>query len=364
MPGALRHRSVGSRSTTLDLLRALAVLWVIAGHALIVAVRPTGVIGELLDPIHAVGLFFAVSGYLVTRSLLGDGSRVSRARLAGAILRRWIRLALPHGAAVLLFSLPLISTLIATIGWEIAIPANPRQWLSLLTLFGAWTPLPDPVLGLLTVPISIVVIGNWSISAEWFAALLVIPYAALRLRSPRAIAVAATLVGLLFSWSSLSGGGVHWALFHLPAFLVGVWAARVGAPISQHRGDLAVMLIGALLCLSTGLLSRSGSLVPGIELLWGVMIALLLARPMPLRSVLWEPLFWLGSRSYGAYLFHMIGLAWSYSIAQTHLDGISLWLAIFSGGLLAAVLGGAVTGELLERPAIAIGRRLARKIGG
>jgi hypothetical protein len=39
-------------------------------------------------------------------------------------------------------------------------------------------------------------------------------------------------------------------------------------------------------------------------------------------------------------------------------------LAIFSGGLLAAVLGGAVTGELLERPAIAIGRRLARKIGG
>jgi hypothetical protein len=60
----------------------------------------------------------------------------------------------------------------------------------------------------------------------------------------------------------------------------------------------------------------------------------------------------------------MIGLAWGYSIAQTHLDGISLWLAIFSGGLLAAVLGGAVTGELLERPAIAIGRRLARKIGG
>ena len=59
MSGALRHRSVDSRSTTLDLLRALAVLWVIAGHALIVAVRPTGVIGELLDPIHAVGLFFA-----------------------------------------------------------------------------------------------------------------------------------------------------------------------------------------------------------------------------------------------------------------------------------------------------------------
>ncbi|HEY2043214.1 MAG TPA: acyltransferase family protein [Jatrophihabitans sp.] len=79
----MRHQRESGRLSGLDGLRALAALGVLTFHA-DASLLPGGFLG--------VDLFFVISGYLITRLLLGEVCRTGRIRVAQFYLRRAIRL--------------------------------------------------------------------------------------------------------------------------------------------------------------------------------------------------------------------------------------------------------------------------------
>ena len=98
----------------LDGLRAVAILLVLAAHAGLERVVP-GAFG--------VTLFFFISGYLITRQLLGALARTGRIGFAGFYLRRVLRL-LPAGVAYVVLAGAAYLALgghIAVLGWLSAV---------------------------------------------------------------------------------------------------------------------------------------------------------------------------------------------------------------------------------------------------
>jgi len=107
-----------TRLPALDGLRGLAVLLVIAGH--IIFARSTSA-GNFLG-LSGVSIFFVLSGFLITRVLLLDETRVGRARLARFYYRRALRI-LPALSCFLL-----VVALLSALG---VIPApSPLTWLA------------------------------------------------------------------------------------------------------------------------------------------------------------------------------------------------------------------------------------------
>ncbi len=94
----------------LDGLRAIAILLVLAAHA---------GLDHLVPGAFGVTLFFFISGYLITRQLLGGLQRSGRIGFGGFYLRRVLRL-MPAGAAYVALSGALYVALgghIAPLGW-------------------------------------------------------------------------------------------------------------------------------------------------------------------------------------------------------------------------------------------------------
>jgi peptidoglycan/LPS O-acetylase OafA/YrhL len=96
---------LGRRNGGLDVVRALAILLVLASHLTSYGFATTGVVGSLVDLLGALGveMFFSLSGFLIGGILirLADDVRPSTARRF--LVRRWMR-TLPLYYAVLLFS--------------------------------------------------------------------------------------------------------------------------------------------------------------------------------------------------------------------------------------------------------------------
>jgi peptidoglycan/LPS O-acetylase OafA/YrhL len=349
-----------TRDTLFDQLRGIAVLWVIGGHAAVVVLRPSGLFGKLVDPIHAVGLFFAVSGYLVAGSIERAFGERGLWGLLVFVVRRWLRLALPHAGAFLIFSLPAVAALVSTINWNIYTTDGPTDVARVLGLFSAWTPIVNAE-GSREIAISSVVIGNWSISVEWFAALFLLPYVTLRLPKVRALALltALTAIGIALSLSG-GGGSNHFPLSHLSSFLVGVWAYRSA---TKRVDYVSVALLGtaSLVALLVGMSTSDQGFLAAFEPVWGLLIVgafhlgALGGRGGRLLS-------WFGARSYGAYLFHMIGVSGAFALLSAEISGWALWAACLALGLVVAAAGGALTAWLLEGPSISLGRLLARRL--
>jgi peptidoglycan/LPS O-acetylase OafA/YrhL len=90
----LAEQGQASRLPSLDGLRAVAVLIVVVGHYLVRHDHSTGFVNRLLTSGAAlgVGLFFAISGFLITRLLLLERREVGRIHLWRFYARRALRL--------------------------------------------------------------------------------------------------------------------------------------------------------------------------------------------------------------------------------------------------------------------------------
>ena len=86
MPDAEAAR--GDRLPLLDGIRALAIAFVLAGHSILSWMGPPG---SLLG-VFGVSIFFTLSGYLITRSMLLDESRHGRLSLRNFYFRRALRI--------------------------------------------------------------------------------------------------------------------------------------------------------------------------------------------------------------------------------------------------------------------------------
>lgn len=339
-----------SRRADIQGLRAVAVVLVVLNHAFAWPVG--GFVG--------VDVFFVISGYVITSSLLREADRDGEVSLRAFIARR-VRRLLPAAALVAVVtavaSLAVFHTPRAlSIAWDaFASFTSAQNWRLIRqgTQYfaeAAHSPLQH----------------YWSLSVEeqfyvlWpLLFVLLLP----RARRTRSRAFVAVVVGSIVAGSFLisiaeSALRPAWAYFSLEARAwelgAGVLAAYLGARVA---GRLAPRALGALGALGLLLLAVSALVIDGTAMFPGPLaaapvigtVALIIAGEHRLpaggagRLLASRPALYVGDISYSLYLWHFPVLVIGTAILGSSLASNSL--LIFAAGLLAAL-----TYRYVERP--------------
>jgi peptidoglycan/LPS O-acetylase OafA/YrhL len=361
----------------LDGLRAIAVLAVIAYH-----LNPAWAPGGLLG----VGVFFTLSGYLITDLLLGQRETTGRLQLGDFWLRRARRLlpALFLMLAVVVAWVTLLdrSVLPGLRGDVLAAVCYVSNWWNIVreaSYFARFGPPPQ-------------LDHLWSLAVEE-QFYLIWPW--LLWLGLRYVPGRYTMAGLTLAGAALSA--VAMALIYQPgvdptrvyegtdtrafglligAALAMVWPSReLRADRINHRGRLLIDGAGVVGMVVIGLLIwRTSEYSPflykgGIVLLSVATVLVLTALVHPGSrlgvAVGWKPLRWLGVRSYGIYLWHYPIIVLTAPGPQ---QGASLSLEVLQ--VVATIVVAALSWQFFEEPIRrgAIGRiwaqgrsRLARR---
>jgi peptidoglycan/LPS O-acetylase OafA/YrhL len=335
-------------------LRAIAVLLVLLFHA---------AIGPFTGGFIGVDVFFVVSGFLITSLLLGEVARTGTLSLPGFWARRARRL-LPASCLVV------VVTLIAA------------QWLYDPLLLGN---LAREVLAVCAFVINYVfafreahgdggyfdaeiakspLLHFWSLAVEeqfyllWPLLVFGLARTARRLRQELTLVIVALWVLSAVACVWLTDAQPPWAFYSLPTraweLLTGALLAVSIGSLQRMRRSLVVPLgvVGLVMILVAAVRYDAGTTFPGVAAGLPVFgTALLIAAGSARtgsdlqRSVLgWQPLVWVGQRSYAIYLWHwpalvLIGTRWGpLSTAQR------------VGVLIGSVIVAAVSFRFIENP--------------
>jgi peptidoglycan/LPS O-acetylase OafA/YrhL len=343
----------------LDGVRAVAVLAVIAHHA-VGRVAAGGGLG--------VDVFFVLSGYLITR-LLGDEWRATgtihfrtfylkRAyRLLPALLACtllagvwWL---LPHGDVAGVWSWP--RTALVVLGY-----VGNFFWLHLGPLSHTWSLSVEEQYYTLW-PVSFALLMRWRgrISPAWTVALVVAALAALRAWLRHADALAPED---LYAFTPARIDGI----------LIGAWGAMVERTNAARRSidalDAARAPLVAAAAFAVGVvlvrpydawLAMGGSTVIALASLAALLAIVHGERATAARAVLSSPaLVWIGRRSYGLYLYHVVvfSLSGRLDVPRTGALGVA-----FQGARVVAAFGvAALSYRYVETPFLRRKQSLSR----
>lgn len=328
-----------ARQAPLDGVRGVAVLVIVAFHAMADRL-PGGYVG--------VDLFFVLSGFLITRLLVSELEVQGRINLRAFYMRRALRL-LPALLLCCAISAPLFALL----------PVTDRSE-SLLGISATIT-YASSVLAALSVDLGWM-IHTWSLSVEeYFYFVWPLALAAFAVRRHRLMAMG-LIVGVAVGYRLFAGIGADWDVGRIAyapdtraeQLLVGAFVAVL---LSERalRVPLAVIALAAFAFPVFALLPArfgepfyfrlGGSTVVAIAA--AVMVAGLAdGRSTPLhRLAAWQPLVWVGERSYGIYLWNLPIVA---IIAATPIPGP----AQMPVKLVLTFLVPALSYRLVERPCL------------
>ena len=351
---------------TLDGWRAVAILWVMACHSQGQLFGPAGIFPNRFLARSAergtfgVDLFFALSGLLICSRLLAAWRADGRIDFAGFYLRRAWRI------------LPPYFLYLATIGllWAAGVVAlDPLAYASCFAFLRNYIPEPymssDPFTA-----------HAWSLSVEEHFYLIWPALLGLLATVPRARRVAFGLAITSIGWSFLDINlRLTTRYLHLPinhhywrtdysigGLLLGCWMALLlDDPARRERLRLRLSpaawfaLLAVFLWLATSVRENAARALaaPIVPLL----LAGTLLHPAGLagRVLEWAPLRWVGRISYSLYLWQQLFLippTASRPLGRLH-DFPVAWIAAFACALASY--------HLVERPAMALGRRLSRR---
>ena len=348
----------------LDGLRAVAILLVVASHAGLDRVVP-GAFG--------VTLFFFISGYLITRQLLGSLAARGRIGLGGFYLRRVLRLA-PAGLAY---------TLLAGLAYRWAGGSlSPLGWLAAVfygaNVFDLWVGYRSTLDGVRH-PFNIL----WSLAIEehFYAAWPIVLAAVWRWRAALWAVLALCLAVLAWrlwllghcsgAWSIICGrvqpdprwrynrlylgtdtrlDSIAWgALLALAEQRRQAWVGRA-AHSWPVQAAAWLVLVGGFLSNGAAVRHVLRTTLQGAALL--VLLPAILHRDHALRRVLSAPAALLvGRLSYSLYLWHWGAFAVADRVAGRDR---ALWLAI---GLPLSVLAACASYGLVEQPMLRLRHR-------
>jgi peptidoglycan/LPS O-acetylase OafA/YrhL len=356
-----------SRNRRIDSLRGLAALAVLGFHVWLYA-RPVPSTDRLapLDYVWAQGrlgyvLFFALSGFLLympwLRAARGQGSRPQ----LGEYLRRRAARILPGYYLALVGAIALLWNLSGTPG--VRLP--PADSLPLFFVFGQ---------NLTTASVMKLDPPMWTLAVEvtFYLALPLIGLAAIKLAGDRRrqLAVPLALIAAGIAWNGLVGAiglplpATKVLPAMLPYFGAGMLAAVLvsNGPVESRTARRAVLAGAGLLLLDfvlhTGLVPGSGYVVAGVHDLpaalgFAAVVAAAAGSTLPIRTLDSRATAWLGTVSYGLYLWNVPVLLGLRSIDLLPLDS---WLAL-PVVFLPTLAIAAASWYLAERPAVEWARR-------
>lgn len=336
-----RARLERFRSTSyfpeLDGMRTISVALVIAFH--------TG--DAIWRPVHGylgVTVFFVLSGFLITTLLLRQEARDGRVAFGRFYVRRTLRI-FP------LYYVALALNLLLVVGFGMG--QDPHEFLARLPLLATYN---GEFAGSGTFS------HSWSLGIEekFYLVWPALGFALAWARRHRS-AVAITLLALS-SAAALFPATEYFAIY--APILAGAVVA-----ILMH-GERATWLVAALahpafgipLLLLTGLAlvtnDESGYVHVPFALLVALGLPFFVVGPRIIRSAIgWAPLAFLGTRSYGMYLFHPIAMSAVFVIAPAGSSVLEQSARLLLAGVASYLVAEAMY-RLVERPLIALGRRI------
>jgi peptidoglycan/LPS O-acetylase OafA/YrhL len=321
-----------------DGLRAIGFLLVVTAH--IPAVPFFGP----LQGWSALWVFFAISGYLVTMLLIREERKTGRIAFGAFLIRRVFRIVPAYAAAILLYFIAVYSLPFGNeYGWFI------ERLPYYLTLMPEYAPS----------GVFPMFVHSWIIGIEMKFYLFFPAIVFLLLKDERwRFGVTATTAALLLFQGSLTANAYCAILFGVMLAQLLEWPRAYAVIAALTRVPAAVPL-GFILALLILLGYREEW--PAVTIVATYLVAYVTLQDSAMRRALtWRPLVYLGQRSYGAYLLHVLAI---------HIGYLAFGSDTTVGGLLTAVFTLAVTipaAELLyraiERPAMDAARRLADRL--
>jgi peptidoglycan/LPS O-acetylase OafA/YrhL len=341
---------------TLDGWRAIAIAGVLLDHATVEIFRSSSVYSFLRTGPNGVSVFFAVSGFLICSRLLEEEQLTGAISLKGFYVRRTCRI-LPAAFAYL--------AVIGVLGVSRVLTVTPLEWASCFLFFRNYLS-PDWIRagwGGYT-------IHYWSLAAEehfyllWPALLAFVG----RVRARYVAAVLAATVAVWRWWDFHH----HWMERHVPGLLfgtrtdvrldgllLGCLAALIAAEPKwrewvERRFTTWVWWTCAVGYLLFQLLLRKHTYSIWESALLAALVAGTVLRPGNMVGRLLENrlMRWIGRLSYSLYLWQQLflirGARYPFSVLQR-----------FPLNLVLILLMAVLSYELLERPLIRLGHRLA-----
>jgi peptidoglycan/LPS O-acetylase OafA/YrhL len=338
-----------------DGLRAIGFLLVVTAHL------PSVSLFSYLQGWTAVWIFFAISGYLVTMLLIREERKTGTITYSRFLIRRFFRI-IPSYAAVLALYWAVLATLPQLAGDYQVFRQELPYHLTLMTEF-------------IESPVFSIFIHAWAIGVETKFYVIFPPLVFLLIRGDGwrfavtlAAAVVLTAIAPLLS-PQLSFVANAWC-----AILAGVLLAQI---LEWPRGFAAVAMltrapaaVPLLFVAALFVLLRYVEVLPAVAAVAVYLVAHVTMRDSLMRRVLgWGPLVYLGQRSYGAYLLHVLAIHAGYILfgSTTVLAGLTTAACTtVTCGLLTGAFALAVTipaAELLyrviEQPGMTLARRLS-----
>lgn len=327
----------------LDGLRALSLLLVVGGH-----VRTTLAIKNYISGGLGVGIFFVLSGFLITTLLLREHRSSGTLSIRAFYVRRCFRIIPLYLFTVILYLL---------------IGSLPSQH-DLRTKF--LTALPyDLTFRNEYIPshLSVAFTHSWSLSVEekfyfvWpFLFLLLLRQKSLRLAiilitfAPLLISTTATLPVAYFSL--LSGCCI--------AFLLD--ALRLSQESTKRTLSRIPMILMAAIWVGSYFVSINGKWRIAFIVTTALILPKLLIETTWLSKILGlAPLRWVGKRTYSMYLVHALCLG----AVETHLatpNTAPKYMLVIFVAFLVSLGVASITYSLIEQPLISVGRRISKRI--
>jgi len=201
-------RRPGSSEPVIDGVRALAILWVIAGHSVCfhLWVFPAEVVsiverlGWLERADLGVDLFFVISGYLIASILMTEHRERGDISLRRFYARRWLRLT-PVYIVAMVIGVPLLGTSLEIPGWDRLFGFNVQSLWANLLYINNFLPYGEQYMG-----------WCWSLAVEEQFYLLAAPLLLFGLRRSRGRLVVVLLLLLV------SSGLIRLAIIHTFGF--------------------------------------------------------------------------------------------------------------------------------------------------
>jgi peptidoglycan/LPS O-acetylase OafA/YrhL len=321
-----------------DGLRAIGFLLVVTAHI------PAVAFFSALQGWAAVWVFFAISGYLVTMLLIREERKTGRIAYGAFLIRRVFRIVPAYAAATLIYfgavySLPFGNEY----GWFIE---RLPYYLTLMPEYAHTS-------------VFTMFVHTWIIGIEMKFYLFFPAIVFFLLKDDRwRFGLTAATTMLLPLHGSFTANAYCAILFGVMLAQLLEWPRAYAAVAALTRVPAAVPLACILALL---ILLRYREEWPAVTVVATYLVAYVTLQDGAMRrALMWRPLVYLGQRSYGAYLLHVLAI---------HVGYLAFGSDTAVGGLLTACFTLAVTipaAELLyravERPAMGVARRLADRL--
>jgi peptidoglycan/LPS O-acetylase OafA/YrhL len=317
-----------------DGLRAIGFLLVVTAHI------PAVTLFSYLQGWTAVWIFFAISGYLLTLLMIREERKTGRIAYGPFLIRRFFRIVPAYAAAILIYWVALYSlpSLADEYAWFME---RLPYYLTLMPEYAHTN-------------VFTIFVHTWIIGIEIkFYIFFPLLYLLIRNDTWRFGITAATTV-LLTLQGSFTAHSYCAILFGAMLAQLLEWprAFAVIAALTRVPAAVPLTFVVALF-----VMLRYVEVLPAVAAVATYLVAHVALQDSAMRRFLcWQPLVYLGQRSYGAYLLHVL---------VVHIGYLAFGSTTNLGGLLTALFTLAVTipaAELLyrvvEQPAMNYGRRL------